>query len=585
MLRLLVLALSLFLLPATGSRADDQAVPYAVDLLGVEDEGLVADIKEASRLFSLAERPPPGIIALRRRADEDRDRVDEVLRSHGYYDGKVAIAIDEQVAPAKVTVRVEPGPPTRLQSWSVEPESGIGPAEVGLELDGPAVAADVVKAEGALLRRLAARSHPLAKVEARQVVVDHASHAMRVTERIEAGPFCRFAAPTIGGLTGVDPDWVRNRVPWRPGDPFDPAKIEALRKALSESGLFRTIHLAIGQELDAQGLLPVVVELAERPGRSVGAGLVYSTAEGPGAQSFWEDRNLFGAAERLRLTGLASRPRYLALADYRAPDYFGRDKDLLGDLSYEQLNSEAFYSRTESISGGVGWRVSPVWTLSAALALEHDTDHQGGTPAQAFDLASLPVTARRDTTDSILDPTTGGVTTFEVRPYVEVTDAHRQFTRLEMHQTEHFTLLDDPRTILAFWGDLGSYLDSKTIDLPADKRFYAGGGGSVRGYRLRYAGALNSQGQPAGGRSLLGFGSELRLKVTDSFGVAPFFEGANVYATPRPQFAQRLFLGTGLGLRYYTSFAPLRLDFAVPLHRRAGIDDAYEIYVSLGQAF
>jgi translocation and assembly module TamA len=173
----------------------------------------------------------------------------------------------------------------------------------------------------------------------------------------------------------------------------------------------------------------------------------------------------------------------------------------------------------------------------------------------------------------------------QVRPYADVTGGFRQFTRVQAQQTLHFALFDEPRTIWALWGDAGSYLNSKTVDLPAGKRFYAGGGGSVRGYRLYYAGPLNARGQPAGGRSLLGFGSEFRVKVTDSIGIVPFFEGANVASTPTPRLDQRLFYGAGLGFRYYTPIGPIRADLAIPLERRKGVDDAYQIYLSLGQAF
>ncbi|HUT57967.1 MAG TPA: BamA/TamA family outer membrane protein, partial [Phycisphaerae bacterium] len=41
----------------------------------------------------------------------------------------------------------------------------------------------------------------------------------------------------------------------------------------------------------------------------------------------------------------------------------------------------------------------------------------------------------------------------------------------------------------------------------------------------------------------------------------------------------------GIGVRYYTEFGPLRVDFAVPLNRRRGIDGRFQFYVSIGQAF
>ena len=581
---ILLLAVLLSFAVAAAEAPTDE-VPYTVSLEGVEDEGLAAKIREGSRLFGLVDHPPPGMIALERRGEADRLRIVEVLRSQGFYDAQADIAIDRQRKPVAITITVTAGRCTRILRWTTVPDLGIAAGDVGIEPEMPAVAETVIRAEGRLLQLLAGRAHPLARVLDRRVVVDHGTLGMTVTETVEPGPVARFAAPTIRGPAGVDRRWVENRLPWRPGDLFDPAKLEEFRKALANSGLFGTVAVSAGDALDADGLLPVHVDLAERPGRSAGLGLVYSTAEGPQGQAFWEHRNLLGAAERLRLTALGGRQRSLLLADYRAPDSFGRDRDLLADVSYEDQDTEAFRARTAAISGGLGWRLSSIWSLSGALSAEHIDDFGGGTGGRIYDLLSVPLTARRDTTDSPLDPTSGGLTSLELRPYQQITGAGRQFTRLDIKQTEHLPLLDRGRLVLALRGEVGSYLDSKAFELPVEKRFYAGGGDSLRGYRLHFAGPLTSLGQPAGGRSLLAMGGEIRIKVSEDIGLVPFFEGANVFAEPFPQLDKRLFYGSGLGLRYYTPFGPVRADIGLPLHRRPGVDDAFQIYLSLGQAF
>ncbi|HIJ63337.1 MAG TPA: BamA/TamA family outer membrane protein, partial [Rhodospirillaceae bacterium] len=491
-MRLLPIAViaSLLLGPGVLAQPPSDTVAYAVSLQGVEDDGLAEAIRDGSRLFGLVEQQPPGMIALARRADEDRRRIAEVLRAEGYYDAGLDIAIDRQAQPVAVTVTVDPGQRTRLVAWTTSPDLGITGGDVGVLPGMPAVSQAVIAAEGRMLQLLALRAHPLAKVVDRQVVVDHATLGMTVTEQVDPGPLARFAAPSIAGLVGVDRRWVENRVPWQPGDLFDPAKIEALRKALAGSGLFAAVAVNTGEALDADGRLPIRVTLTERPDRSTGFGVVYSTSEGPQGQAFWEARNLLGAAERLRLTALGGRQRSLLLADWRQPDRFGRDRDLLADVSYERQDTEAFRARTAAVSGGIGWRLSPVWSLSGAVSLEHIDDSGGGTGAGIFDLLSVPLTARRETSDNLLDPASGGLGSVELRPYQEITGAGRRFTRLDIKQTAHFEVLDRRRVILALRGEVGSYLNSKAVDLPVEKRFYAGGGGSLRGYRLGFAGPL-----------------------------------------------------------------------------------------------
>jgi translocation and assembly module TamA len=38
-------------------------------------------------------------------------------------------------------------------------------------------------------------------------------------------------------------------------------------------------------------------------------------------------------------------------------------------------------------------------------------------------------------------------------------------------------------------------------------------------------------------------------------------------------------------MRYFTPIGPVRLDIGVPLNRRSEVDDSFQLYVSLGQAF
>ncbi|MGH8569258.1 MAG: BamA/TamA family outer membrane protein [Gammaproteobacteria bacterium] len=42
---------------------------------------------------------------------------------------------------------------------------------------------------------------------------------------------------------------------------------------------------------------------------------------------------------------------------------------------------------------------------------------------------------------------------------------------------------------------------------------------------------------------------------------------------------ERLFIGTGIGLRYSTPIGLLRLDLGAPLDRRSDVDDIFQIYV------
>ena len=105
----------------------------------------------------------------------------------------------------------------------------------------------------------------------------------------------------------------------------------------------------------------------------------------------------------------------------------------------------------------------------------------------------------------------------------------------------------------------------------------------MRGYAYQHAGPLDASGVPEGGISSLEIGGEVRYRITETIGVAPFVEGGNVYPANFPNSAS-LYWGAGIGLRYYTVIGPVRLDLATPFEHRPG-DKPIEVYVSIGQAF
>ena len=137
--------------------------------------------------------------------------------------------------------------------------------------------------------------------------------------------------------------------------------------------------------------------------------------------------------------------------------------------------------------------------------------------------------------------------------------------------------------MIAVYGALGSVVGDSLEGLPADKRLYAGGAGSVRGFGYQRAGPLDQSGIPVGGRSSLELGGEYRYRITPSIGVVPFFDAGTVYPTNLPNRLD-LFYSPGIGLRYYTAIGPLRLDLAFPIAKRSS-DRAFQIYISVGQAF
>jgi translocation and assembly module TamA len=569
-----------------------QDLTYDVEITGIDDGELLETASESSRLLGLEDRPPPSLASLRRRAAGDVERLNKVLRAHGFYSAAVRHEIDTKATPIVVKLIVDTGPAYLIRNVEIifrEPPTEtagmtFAASELGLESGTRAASSKIVAAEAELIAELERRSFPLARSADRKVVVDHATQTMDVTFIVAPGPFARFGAASVLGLRNVDELYVQRRLRWEPAQPYDRDLVERTRRALIESRLFSTVKIAHAEALDDEGLLPMTITVEEAKPRVLGAGVGYSTAEGLGFKAFWEHRNIFNKAERLRLELGGTRIRHGANAEFVKPDFLSRNQSLIANGSLTEERTDAFDSQSIATAlslerplfelvtgrGGVGYERS--------FVSEDDVEER-------FTLVSLPLRFTRDSTDNLLDPTEGTRINLALTPYLRLLGSDLSFFVARLRPNAYFLLNEKQRLVLAAWGSVGTILGIDTEDLPADKRFYSGGGGSIRGYGFQLVGPLDSANDPMGGRSVLEAGLELRTKIAGDFGGVAFVEGGNVYDNGTPDLAEELFWGAGLGLRYFTGFGPVRLDLAFPLNRRNDVDDPFQIYVSLGQAF
>jgi translocation and assembly module TamA len=595
-------ALVAVVLTCAHARGADE-LPYKVTFTGMRDAKVLGLIKEVSKLETEKHKGAANPVMLERRAFHDVERFVNVLQSEGYYDAIVDYRIDTSVSPANVDVLIDPGtcypvfePIVRLVG-AVADETPIA-AEVGgfQAIAGkPARARDILDAETRLVAGVIARGYPLARITEQRYVADHAIDAVRVEVALDTGPPARFGRVTFIGLEDVDETYVRNRIPWKDGATYDPAKVDRARRQLSATGLFSHVGIAHADHLEPDGTLPMTVTLTEGKFRAVAVGVRYDSLLGAGGGASWEHRNVLGGGERFRVTGDVAEAGYSGGLVWREPDFLRPGYTLSYAAGYEWEDTTAYeiqraytavslevpLSDALVTTAGVTLEWSPVQT-KARESISGDRDQD-----ETFLLLGFPLTVIGSTTDSLLEPTRGARVELSVTPYKEISGDDLAFSVLRM--TPSCYLPFHPplvrRAVLATRLSMGSIAGAKRDQVPADKRFYAGGGGSIRGYEYQRVGPLDDDDEPLGGRSLLEVGSELRLRITESFGIVAFFEGGNVYQSLYPDFDDVIRWGTGGGLRYYSPVGPFRLDIGTPVNGRGGVDPAVQFYLSLGEAF
>lgn len=569
-------------------------VEYSPRIQGAPDERIELLLKDVADTFSLREKPPATIALLRKRARGDVSRMLDVLHSEGYYGADVSPILEDGVRPVEIRFRVDAGPRYTLASMDLRFQGDESPFQVpGLETEtgadvlpepgAPARAADVLEARDDLLGHLKNHGYPYANAERPKAFVNHADRNIRVELAVEPGPRAVFGEARITGLEDVKERFVLTRTAWEKGRLFKATLLEKTRERLIATGLFATVEVKPEASLDRQGRVPIQVTLKERKHRTVGLGLRYRTDEGPGIQGSWKHRNFFGEGERLSLDATLSPDLLMAEGGFHKPEFLHPDQSLLVEGNAGVESPEAYTSRHFRAAVGLERRLSDSLVAGGGIGFKVSRVEQLG-KEEGFGLLFLPLRLDWDTSNDLLDPQKGWRLGVRVTPFVEVLDEHVAFTRSSVSLTHYLEVLKDPGLVLATRWSFGSLLGAEWDDIPADERFYAGGGGSVRGLPFQTAGPLDGT-DPVGGRSLLEVSAELRMRLTRSLGLAAFVDGGRAFENTMPDFEEPLLWGAGVGVRYFTFLGPLRLDVAVPLDRREGVDDAFQVYVSIGQAF
>lgn len=590
----------------TSRAADPQ--PYDLAIAKTGDARLDTALKDASRLASLKDSAKVGPFPLLARARGDVARFQDVLHGLGHYAARVTIMVDglpldDPALPARldavpdgtavpIKVAIDPGPVFTLGRVAVEGDVPAGLRNsLGIAPGDPAVAGDVLAAGARLLTALRDAGHALAKVPPPEALLHPGAHTLDVIFHVAAGPRVDLGAVRVSGLTRLHEAWLRRRLGLVPGQRYSPAAISGARQALADTGLFTTVRVDPAQALDAEGRLPVAVTVKERKLHSVSLGASFSTDEGGSLSAGWTHRDLWGNAEKLAITGAVTQlggtanrqPGYNLGARLTLPDWHRRDQTLGFNISALREYLDA-YSRTGVIGGAtLSRKLDPHLTASIGLTATLEEVTQEGV-RNTYRLAQLPLGLAYDTTTSVLDPTSGLRAKATLTPSFSLANGGNSvFLIAQGAASAYFDFGTKGRSVLAMRGLVGLVEGAGVFGIPPDQRFYAGGSGSVRGFRYQSLGRQFASGRPEGGNAVDVGSIEFRQRIGASWGAVGFVDAGQLGADGIP-FTGNPEVGAGVGVRYYTSIGPIRADFAVPLtHQRGG--DAFELYIGLGQAF
>jgi translocation and assembly module TamA len=570
-------------------------IPYNVVLSGVADFTLRELIIKSSDLFQLKDSPPLTISELKQRATDDMGKALKALNIKGYYDTQVDYGINLSSHPVTVNLMVTPGPVYTLSEFtlsSTDPQNLIvqgiivGLSRIGITLGQPADMDSIKASVKKIFEILGNSGYPFAKIHHEKAVVDHTKKSLSITLEVDPGELSYFGELQILKDSALDENFIKKRLQWQEGEVYSNEKVIQSVEALNNTNLFSFVKIT-HQPNPPSGpskLINMSVEIISNNAKSIAWGVGHEGSLGLNTFLGWRGFNVFGSGDILSVEAALGKFKKALSLQYTVPDFLWVETDLTTRIDVHQLQWTAYKE--------VGGSFSTIFTtplkgkLSGYGGIDFtlsDITPYGVGNEHAPVIVSLPIGLKFNNLDDIHHPTTGFDIKLALNPSAEIAPT-RFFAQASLAQQVYYPLLDNKRLILSGWFNIGISPGVGSSNLPMNRRFYAGGQKSVRGYGEQMAGPLDAEGVPIGGKSMLTFGTELKYYLTEDLAAVGFFDIGTAYKNQYPDFAHRLFMGFGSGLRYNTSYGDLLFDVAVPTNRRPE-DSKAQIYLSLDHNF
>jgi len=604
-------------------------IAYGIQINGLEDADSETDTDMEGMFNGLASlredgRKAANMAQVSARLTEDSALLQQILNSEGWYSAEVTTRLDRDDTGVTAVLDVAAGQRFTFSDIVIDappvvPETLLAD-NFPLQTGEPIVAARVQGAEAGLAVALPQNGYPFASIGQRDILLDQYEGTGLYTLPIDPGPRTAFGGIETTGNLAFDAGHVATLARFEQGELYNSDDVDDLRKALVATGLFNTVSVTAQPAGEDAGSVEgpdgsiapaqyatILVEQDAGPARTIAGGAGYGTDQGIRVQGSWTHRNMFPPEGALSFNAILGTSEQGVGASFRRSNAGRRDRTfaLTADLNHSDYDAfEAFTGRL-----GINWSYgsTPLWQKRLSYAygaqiigtVEESWDPDLGERVQrTYFIGGLTGQLGLDTTNDLLDATRGFRLTTLIEPEGSLQGSFTPYVRARIDGSAYFPATDS--IVLAGRIALGSIQGIARGDLAPSRRFYSGGGGSVRGFGYQQLGPRSQEPNPdydptdpdndedefdyypIGGRSMNEASAEVRYRW-GNFGVVGFVDAGQVYEETLPQFSDIRY-GVGIGGRYYTNFGPMRLDVAMPLNRREG-ESRFGLYLSIGQAF
>lgn len=604
-----------------------------------------------------------------REVPRDRIRLEIWYRQRGFREAVVdtATTVREDEG-AVLTFSIDEGRPVIVRSIDFsgvgsDPANDLGPdvvEELPLEEGDPLNVLRLDATRDLILLRLRNRGYAHAEVYRQSLIPTESPYEAEVTFEVDPGTRATYGAISVTGTRTLDEASVIRTLQFRQGDYYRVDQLLDAQGRLFGMEIVRSAQVSADLESEPDSIVPLQVTIQEANAYRVRSGVGWTSAECLNAESSWTSRNFFGGGRVLRVRGRVSNVltrqfgdvlcgvsqrteeyedlTWLATVDFAQPWIFSTRNSFGASVFAERQSLPDIFIRqaiglqlalTRSLGAATPLTLSyrPERSQLEAAEVLFCTGFLVCTPGDVSILAGANILApvglsfTRDRSNDLLNATRGYRLTIDLEHAAGWTASEFRYDRVSVEGTTYGFVGNAVVAARLRGGWVGSGgFDRLLRDgggaeiVHPQKRFYAGGASSVRGFGQGRLGprvltvaspdVLLDEGctpaqlmdlscdasnvaenrfvpRPTGGTRVLEGNLELRFRLGRSFEAVTFGDFGQVWPASGEVSLSELEFSPGVGLRYLSPLGPIRFDLG---YRFRGADDLPVITSSVREA-
>lgn len=394
-----------------------------------------------------------------------------------------------------------------------------------------------------------------------EVRVDLDRYQAEIRLELESGPHYRFGEVRFVQDI-LNPEFLARYLRFRPGDPFSHEQLLTLQSNLIDSEYFSHVEVRTLRNEAVDDRVPTEVVLTPNKPNRYRIGLGFTTDTGPRVTLDWKRRLLGHDGHRMLSELRLSAPHSSLKTEYTVPLERPSKDSLSFSAQGDRFDTDTRRGERLLLNSARSVGLENHWRRTIGIDYSYEDFEVGAQDDNALLLVPY-VSWSQLRSDGLYYIQRGHRINLRFEGAAEQLLSSTSYLQAHTNNKLIQGLGDGNWRILTRM-ELGATLAQSLMELPASKRFFAGGDNSVRGFGWEEIGPQDSTGAVIGGRFLAVGSIELERLLAEKWSAAVFADAGNAFD---PDYTADIEYSIGFGVRWHSPVGPIRVDLASALSR------------------